>query len=220
MAAGPVNIARKGICARGAIASHRVGKPGGAIIHPEPFTFTARAATYAFAPPRAGYWKFVLWGAGGGGGGVGSSGGASGAYAEVARFLSPVQTVTIIAGMPFDGTARTDSTVTFPDGSIVVAGSANFSIPGIATGADFSINGTAGVGTGNLNGNPGGGSGGGAGGVGVGGLGSGGAGAPARLPYRGGAGQTDGRFAGIGAGSVETQINAGLGYVLAMLLSE
>jgi hypothetical protein len=183
----------------------------------EPFSFPGQHLSYAFTPPRAGYWKFVLWGPGGAGV-PGVAGGASGAYAEITRFLTPAQTVTIVAGEPFTGSAAIDTTVTFPDGSTIIAGAASGAVAGVPSGGDFGFTGTAGV---NGNGNPGAGTGGGSGGAGT-GSSSGGAGAPGRLPYRGGtgAGLSGGTtvFAGPGGGGLETPINAGPGHVLAVYI--
>lgn len=139
-------------------------------------TFVPAVSTsksYNWSPPRAGYWKFVLWGAGDGSNGAGVQG-ASGAYAEKTLFLSPKDVVAILVGIGKGGVGA-DTTVTPPSGLVITAGGGNGSTGGVASGGDVNLNGSApgsnGLGTGGgLSGDPT------------------TAGAPAMLPHRGGNG--------------------------------
>jgi hypothetical protein len=156
-------------------------------------------ATYAaqnFVAPSSGFYLFVAWGSGGlgGVGGLAQHGGGSGAYLEVTRFLAAGQTAVVRVGRVTQAEA---TTVTFPDASVASAGQGQPNVNGgaagaggVATGGDFMLNGSAGQ----LNGAaglPGAGTGGGAGSAAVGGFPPMN-GAPARLPFRGGAGISDG----------------------------
>jgi len=153
----------------------------------QPFVFPP--GSFKFTAAKAGYWKFVMWGHGGGADGVGNG---SGAYLEKTKFMALSESALVVVGQ-FTGSTN-DSTVTFEDGSVLIAGSAGGSTPGVAMGGDVNLAGTAG----SAIGGPGQGSGGGAGG----GAGNGGAGAPALLPYRGGNGAPAGlNRCGHGAGS-------------------
>ena len=176
----------------------------------EPYSFPTTPSTYSFLVPRAGYWKFVGWGAGGKGN-AGVSGGASGAYFESTRFLPRGAAVSV--AVPTTG----DTVITFPDGKVVTAGAATFGVAGAAFGGDLNLAGTAGMASGGSPGAAGQGTGGGGGGAGAGA--SGGAGAPANLPYRGGAGGGSGEQPGVGAGATEnSNAQVGPGLVLAVYL--
>lgn len=149
---------------------------------------------FTFTVSRTGYYKFVLWGAGGNGH-TAAAGGGSGAYCEYTRALSAGQAVIIVA--PVVGTAAA-TTITFADGKVVSAGngaSATVNVPGsggVASGGDVNINGSSGGSSNGTTGQPGSEGGGTAGGTGGDpfGAGGGGAGAPANLPYIGAAGVT------------------------------
>jgi hypothetical protein len=136
------------------------------------YTYMFPAGSYTFRPPVAGKWKFVLWGPGGASGG---SPGASGAYCEYTRLLTPADAVSLVvsrAKAPGAGAADA-TTATFAGGKVVSAGGATDGTAGVASGGDVNLNGSAsgvaGLGTG-------------------GGAADSGGGAPANLPYRGGAG--------------------------------
>lgn len=181
----------------------------------EPFVFPW-GASYVFKPPKAGYWKFVLWGAGGDGSVV-TAGGASGAYVEVTKFLTLAQTVTLVVGE--FALNYVDTTATFPDGSIASAGRASVVTGGIATGGDVNLNGSPGTaGSTSSNGATGAGTGGGPGGL-HSAAADGGAGAPAMLPYRGGHGQMAGtNSVGHGAGNGQGGTLPGPGLAIAVYM--
>lgn len=134
----------------------------------QPYNFPTGA--WSFTPPKAGFWKFIIWSPGGGSD-TGTAG-ASGAYSEITKRLSTAQTVTGVTGR-FNAS---DSSVTFPDGVVVTCTRAVNGTPGAASGGDVNLAGSAG----------------GAAGLGTGGgaagSSTGGAGAPANAPYKGGAG--------------------------------
>jgi hypothetical protein len=172
------------------------------------FPHTA-AGAYSFSPPASGKWKFVGWGCGGGGL-AGTSGGASGAYVEITRFLTKNQVVTISV------VSGADTVIAMPDGTVATAGKASAAVAGAASGGDVNLAGTAGVLSGN--GNPGLGTGGGLGGTVT--TNIGGAGAPANLPFRGGAGEgqlVPAGIGGYGAGALDSH-NGLPGIVLAMFI--
>jgi len=146
------------------------------------YQFIASASAYTFTAPRPGRWKFVMWGPGADG--ASGTAGCSGAYVEIARSLTPGQPVTLQVGF-----VGTDTVATFRDGKVVIAGKGTTSVVGVASGGDVNLNGSlSGQAAGISNGMAGLGTGGGAGGNGVSSIVSGGGGAPARLPFRGGAG--------------------------------
>jgi hypothetical protein len=170
------------------------------------FNFVANysAGTYVLTVPRDGFWKFVAWGVGGNCGGSTDPGQASAGYVEVTRFLAAGQTVTLV--VPVYTGVPGATTITFPDGSVASAGSAQGGAaptPGVATGGDVNLNGSAAPGAGAFDGLPGGGTGGGPGGLHQ-AANSGGSGAPANLPFIGGRGGLGGGGsnspAGVGAG--------------------
>lgn len=146
-----------------------------------PYSFPA--GSYTFTPPTNGYWLFVGWS--GGGKLAGTYSGCSGAYGEITRPLTKAQSVSIKVG-PEDGSAATNTILTFPDGTVSTLVNASGDTPGVATGTwDYSLDGSLGGLTGtSASGTAGQGTGGGAGGVGSGST-AGGAGSPARLPFRG-----------------------------------
>lgn len=151
------------------------------------YVFQYTPGSYTFIAPQAGYWKFVLWGSSDGLGGQ-----ASGGYCERTVFLGVQQSVAFVCGAGGSGGAGNPSTATFPDGRVVSAG-AGSTVGGVATGGDVNLDGSvpgvAGQGTG-------------------GGAANSGAGAPANLPFRGGAGISGGlagRTPGGGSGSVSAQ---------------
>lgn len=131
--------------------------------------FQYTPGSYTFTAPQAGWWKFVLWGAGDSNGNA-----TSGAYSEYTVFLGVNQNVALVVATANTLASALDTTATFPSGKVVTAGGAGAS-PGAASGGDVNLAGSA-------SGAAGSGTGGGAAGSGN------GAGAPANLPYRGGAG--------------------------------
>lgn len=216
MAAG---IGRRSIAGQPGIARRPIATAAGArstqtaATSPQQFP----PGSYTFTPAVSGWWKFVLWGGGEGGGAVTGSG--SGAYSEITKFLTASQTVAVVVGKGYDdSSSATSSTATFPDGTVVTAGAASGATGGTASGGDVNLNGSAG-GNGGA-GSAGLGTGGGAAGTGSGG----GAGAPANLPFRGGAGASttikQGRSPG-GGGSInpggDNRNNGGDGSVIAFL---
>lgn len=210
----PRGIARRDIAGRASIARKPI-----ASVYAAQSTQTAAASpqqfppgSYTFTPTVSGWWKFVLWGAGGGY--SGAAGGGSGSYCEITKFLTTGQTVALVVGVGGyeSATAPTNSTATFPDGTVATAGAGtNAGAAGTATGGDVNLSGSAsgvaGLGTG-----------GGAAGTGA----AGGAGAPANLPFRGGAGGNDGGIKpakGPGAGGAGSASAAagGDGLIIAFL---
>lgn len=176
-----------------------------------------RGVTLVFTPPKAGYYLFVGWGAGGGGQPTSGCGG-SGAYVEVTRYLTPNQSVSIFVGIGATGGNGSATTFTFQDGSVVSAtGGPAFGGGSVAaTGPfDFSLNGTAGPADG-ATGGPGLGTGGGAapGGANL------GSGAPGRLPFRGGdgGGNNFGFAPGAGAGEGGSNTTGADGAALAVFV--
>lgn len=163
--------------------------------------------SYTFVPPKAGYYKFVLWGAGDGS----NPGGASGAYSEKTVFLTVAQSVPIVVGLGNAGAPGGDTTVSLPGVAVVTAGGGNGATPGVASGGDLNLNGST-------SGNPGLGSGGGP----VGSVGGNPAGAPGVLPFRGGGGATGPTLAGIspgGGGSAGASAwPGGMGMVIALFV--
>lgn len=178
------SIALQGIAGRAGVGRRQVaGRIGQADVGS---VQTFPPGIFSFSPPKAGYWKFVLWGAGDGSNG----GGASGGYAEKTLFLDPSQAARLVVGSRAAGGPGGASTATFPDGQVVTCGGGNAATPGIGSGGNVNLAGSApgaaGLGTG-------------------GGIAHTGAGAPANLPYRGGAGgssPTTGSGGTPGAGSI------------------
>lgn len=188
-------VGQRGIGSRPGIGRKQIATRFAQQIAPSSTSFPPGAWT--FTAPSAGYWKFVLRGAGGieGSGGLA---GASGSYLEITKLLSTAQSVSLVVGIV--GVGVNSTTATFPDGSVATAGGAVGGVPGAASGGDVNLAGTAGVALGGTAGNPGLGTSGGAGGATGGGL-SGGAGAPANIPLHGspgGATTTPGPGAGAG----------------------
>jgi len=185
------------------------------------------SGTYTFVAPVNGYYKFVLWGAGGGGGnGTPANGGGSGAYCEYTRAMGASERATVVVppavGKATNGAA---ATVTFLDGKAVTAGGGlSNTAGGTASGGDVNLNGSSGgLSSGSNNGGTGLGTGGGAGGTGDGGtIGGGGGGAPANSPYTGGQGgsaATTSIGLGVGAGAgAGTSSTSGQGAALVQCL--
>jgi len=152
-----------------------------------PYVTNFPPGSHSWTPPEAGWYKFCAWGHGGIGNATGSGG--SGGYCEITRSLAPGQTVTIVVGQCPFGSGATNTTITFPDGKVVTAGSTDGATAGTASGGDVNLAGTAGsTSITGASGGSGSGSGGGAGGAGAAGTHNGGAGAPGVLPFRGGRG--------------------------------
>lgn len=153
-------------------------------------------ATYNFTAPRTGFYKFVLWGAGGSGN-TQSPGAGSGAYLEYTRLMSAGDraVISVPASAPpvNNGAACTVSFMS--DGKIISAGGGTTysgSTPGsggIAVGGDVNIAGSSGGAIGAY-GQTGGGTAGGAGGGPFSTSAGGGGGAPANTPYIGSPGVT------------------------------
>lgn len=182
--------------------------PGGGPIYNLPPSSTA----YRWSPPTPGFWKFAAWGVGGN---IIGHGGASGSYGEITRSLSVGQTVSILVPSWVSQLSAIDTTIIFPDGKTVIAGSAIGITPGIAQGFDLNLNGTPGTAGGHAaTGGAGQGTGGGQGAPSSSGSLDGGAGAPGNLPFRGGSGDCD-----PGGGGSENTITAGAGLVLITLVS-
>lgn len=130
-----------------------------------------RPGSYIFRPPRSGWYKFIIKGAGGGA--SAANRGSSGAHAEKTVFVSVGQSVAVNVGA---GGGGTPSSILLPDGSSVVAGAGGIGpgTAGTASNGDFMLNGS----------DPG------AAGLGAGGGTAGaGAGAPGTLDFPGGHGQ-------------------------------
>lgn len=177
-----------------------------------------------FVVPKTGWWKVVMWGAGGLGGSTGSgnsTGGGSGAYIEAIRHLSARQSVKLDIG----STSGASTRVTFPSGEVLTAGGGLSGSTGASGGlasantavGDIAINGSAGGS--NADGAGGAGTGGAAGGSGGSGTFGGGAGAPANAPFAGGAGggsvNSAGQCPGGGGGSTTGSSTVfGSGFVL------
>ena len=215
--AGRASIARKPIASVYATQSEQT-----AATSPQQFP----PGSYTFTPTVSGRWKFVLCG---GGGYVSPDGGGSGAYAEITKFLTTGQTVALVTGRGANtDAAGTDSTATFPDGTVVTAGAASGNTGGVATGGDVNLDGSdGGLDIDSSAGGNGLGTGGGAGGPGTGvNIYGGGAGAPANLPFRGGAGGSGQNVAtgrspggGCASGAYPGKISGGDGQIIAFLAS-
>lgn len=109
-------------------------------------TYALPVGTYAWSPPKAGYWKIVLHGPGGQSLRTSGWGGGSGAYLEKTVFLNPAQSLAVVVGA-----CGTDTTVTLPSGAVLRAGSGAANVAGVASGGDLNTNGaTAGT---NIGGN-------------------------------------------------------------------
>jgi len=168
------------------------------------YTFPAGSST--FTAPANGFYRFVLWGAGGGGSisTDGLGGGGSGAFISAIRYLAKGQVAaTVVAPPVFRNGNGTATTVTLPNGEVLSAGGGQAAAGsgGVASAGqlDTAINGTGGVAEG-VNGVSGAGTNPGAGGAGNGN--AGGAGAPGSGTFKGGggAGGGGGVPAGIGGG--------------------
>lgn len=136
--------------------------------------------THTFTAPAAGVYRFVMWGCGGG------FGGGSGAFIQAERPLAQGQRVAIVVAACDASPPTTNTTVTFPTGEVLTAGSPTVTntVGGLATAAarDIAISGSKGFdGTAPV---AGGGDNGGAAGTG----GQGGAGAPGWGSHKGGDG--------------------------------
>jgi hypothetical protein len=201
-------IARQGVGSRAGIALRQIaGKFGQA---DQGKTYNFPVGSWTFVPPKAGYWKFVLWGPGG-------NSGASGAYLERTIFLTPAQSVAIVVGA-----LGTDTIATLPGGALLSAGAGAGATGGTAAGGDVNLNGTSyGLTSTGANGPPGAGTGGGSGGTGNGTSADGGAGAPANLPFRGGKGMSPGGTAYVtnpGGGQGEATAGSGAGLALVVFV--
>lgn len=165
-------IARRGIGSRSGIGRKPIASAYGYTTAQTPYFYGS--GTHTFTTPKSGYWKFVLWGAGGGGSSAGPGG--SGGYVEVTKYLLGNSTVALTVSYPLyasggSGTI-TSTTATFPDGTVCTATRGGVNVAGTASGGDVNLNGsvnTAGLGT-------------------NGGAANNGSGAPANLPFIGGAG--------------------------------
>lgn len=210
--------------ARHKIAAKPIGAPFGSLNLQGPYLYPP--GSHTFTAPVTGYWKFVGWGPGGSL--DFANGGGSGGYFEITKRLRAQQTVAVVVG-PGSSTT-TDTTATFPDGTVATAGRANQATAGTASlsgyylPTDVTLSGS--TATGSNPGPSGSGTGGGAGGTGAGG----GAGAPANSPFKGGAGGTNGATAtagsgqtpggGAGNGNSPVGFKGGDGQVIAFLVRE
>lgn len=209
-------IAKPGIAGRLGVGRRQIGSKTPEMVQ-QPYTFPP--GSYTFTPPKPGFWKFVMWAAGGSG--SGSAGGSSG-YAEYTRYLRANDSVALnVCAVQ----APSNTTAAFADGRLVTVTFGSAATAGAASGGDVNFPGNpGGAGTG-ADGLVGLGSGGGAGGTGDGVSVNGGAGAPANLPYRGGRG---GNFSGAGfggspgAGSTATggSSSGGAGLIIVALVRE
>lgn len=108
------------------------------------------SGSHTFTAPASGWFRIVLWGAGGGAPAAGANGGASGAYVEAIRNLAKGQRVALsIALSTLDSANGTASTATLPNGEVLSAGGGqgNGGSGGVASAGplDTAINGSAGV---------------------------------------------------------------------------
>lgn len=222
----PRSIARQRVT-KNRIAGRSIAARYGLVNLQTPFQFPP--GSYTFTVPKSGYWLFAGWSGGSKTGATNA--GCSGAYGEITKVLVVGQAVTIKVG-PEDGSALTNTILTFPDGTVSTLVNAAADTPGTATGTwDYSLAGSLGGLTGtSASGAAGAGTGGGVGGVGSGAT-AGGGGAPAKLPFRGAIGggfrATIGNFMRAGSpgggGSDNTTSNAdvaGEGLVLTYLVRE
>lgn len=221
----PVGIGRQR-AAKNRITGKSIATRYGLTNQQTPYSFPP--GSYTFTVPKSGYWMFVGWSAGSKFGSTYS--GCSGAYGEITKALQAGQTVSIKVG-PEDGSATTNTILTFPDGNVATAVNAAVDTPGTSTGWDYSLDGSLGGLTSTTsNGADGAGTGGGTGGTGS-GAAAGGGGAPGRLPFRGAKGggfrATIGNFMRAGSpggGGSDSTTNeaqvAGEGLVLALLVRE
>src|SRR5436190_6852743 len=143
----PVGVSRRGIGGAGGIGRRQISTKNSANAQ-QPFNFPP--GSWAFSPPVDGFWKFAAWSAGGGGSVV--SAGPSGAYAEITRFLRTTQVVTI--GVSGESTG-TNTSLTFPDGTIVTCTPSIGGSPGTASGGEVNLPGSAATGGSGANGNAG-----------------------------------------------------------------
>ncbi len=149
---------------------------------------------HSFRAPKAGFWIFAVWGAGGA---ASNGAGGGGAFCLKTIYLSPGSNVALVVAHPGFGA----STLTFQSGAVLSAGggqtgSSSPGLGGVANGGDINVDGAPGVGT------------------------TGGA-AGSSGQYRGGSGGTNGaagRSPGGGSGGFSgtgIQVMAGSGLILA-----
>jgi hypothetical protein len=119
-----------------------------------PLSYVYSPGSYTFRPTKPGWYRFVVWGAGGAGNATGAASGGGLVIAD--RVLSVGQSAAIVVA----ATGGAQSSVTFPDGSIITAtsgvdglaspggvGSGNAQLGDItASGGASTIFGTAGAG--------------------------------------------------------------------------
>lgn len=102
--------------------------------------------SYTFRPTKAGFWRFVAWGAGGDASPGTGTGGGGGGLSIKTVFLTPAQTVSIVVGDWISNNGASSTVITFPDGSamtIAPAGPGGTSAGGVATGGDVNVNGAS-----------------------------------------------------------------------------
>lgn len=115
-----------------------------------PLSYSYPAGSATFAPTKSGWYRFVLFGAGGGADN-GTSSGASGALVIAERVLAVGQSVTVSvgAGGATSGGSGGDTTLTFPWGEVLTAGGGQGATAGVATAntyvGDTAVNGTDGT---------------------------------------------------------------------------
>lgn len=147
------------------------------------------AGSTSWTAPASGKFKFHLWSAGFGG--ISGQGGCSGSYAEKTKNLIKGQVLPVAVGYgrcPAAGGNSSDTSVTFPDGTVVLANGPTVPTDVVtATGGDVNLGNSQGAATtGGLPGATGLGTGGALGGPGDNSTIGGGGGAPAMLPMIGG----------------------------------
>lgn len=175
-----------------------------------PVVYNYPAGSYTFTVPKNGWYRFYALG-GGGGAAIASSSAGSGALVVGDRALVKGQTVALVIGV--GGGSNTDgnaTTVTFPDGGVMMAGAG---ISGATTGAGGAASSTNNLDTlynGSAKAVAGGGTNGGTSGAGNGG------GSPGVDGFRGGNGGTSLTIAQRGAGGYQdtTRVAGGDGEVL------
>lgn len=154
---------------------------------PPAYTAMFPAGSVSWTAPKPGRYKFLLWGAGYGG--ASGQGNASGSLAVTTVQLAAGQVIAGTVALGGPGAPSGNSSLTFPDGRSVVAGSATgVATPGTATGGDTNLAGSVGGSSGGTDGIAGLGDAGGAGGIGNGIDVGGGGGAPGVSPFKGGKG--------------------------------
>lgn len=106
-----------------------------------PYTASYGGGARTWTCPSTGWYRFALWGSGGQNGGVSGAGGGALAI-KIKRCARGDQIALVVAGNP----ATAATTATFPDGSVVSAGSgaSGGTAGGTATGGDVNLPGVAG----------------------------------------------------------------------------